>query len=56
MDFPLYFQILRGSVPGIFFPAKKLIIFPNGLFHPTKQLWIGEKVIFLHHIFIGGAY
>ena len=33
MDFPLYFQILRGRVWG-FFQARKLIFLPNGSYLP----------------------
>ena len=39
MDFPLYFQILRGRVQGVFFQAGKQIFVPNGLYLPTKSRW-----------------
>ena len=44
--FPIVFSNLARRGSRVFFQARKLIFSPNGLFHPTKQLWMGEKVIF----------
>ena len=38
----VFSNLVRKGSRG-FFQARKQIFSPNGLFHPTKQLWIGES-------------